>query len=187
MEELTYENIIKFYEKYNTENEEEEINFILFFKKFTEMKEKILKEKNKKKVQEHYNFYDTKINGINKLMEQNENSIKRLKEIKEKILKEKVQFLKRLNQPEQLSKEWFEIRKNMLTASDIGAVLGYSKYTSRNQIIRKKCGLGKPFKGNKYTFHGQKYEEIANQIYESRYNMKVDEFFLMQHPKIDIL
>tara|TARA_B100000929_G_C15340729_1_gene364037 strand:- start:36 stop:176 length:141 start_codon:yes stop_codon:yes gene_type:complete len=45
MEELTYENIIKFYEKYNTENEEEEINYILFFKKFTEMKEKILKKK----------------------------------------------------------------------------------------------------------------------------------------------
>jgi len=187
MEELTYENIIKFYEKYNTENEEEEIDYILFFKKFTEMKEKILKKKNKEKVQEHYNFYDTKINGINKLIEQNENSIKRLKEMKEKILKEKVQFLKKLNQPEQLSKEWFEIRKNMLTASDIGAVLGYSKYTSRNQIINKKCGLGKPFKGNKYTFHGQKYEEIANQIYESRYNMKVDEFGLIQHPKIDIL
>lgn len=187
MEELTYENIIDFYNKYNIENQDDEINYILFFKKFTEMKENLLKKKNKKKVQEHYDFYDTKIQGINKLIEQNVNSLKRLKEMKEKILKEKVQFLKKLNQPEQLSKEWFDIRKNMLTASDIGAVLGYSKYNSRNQIIRKKCGLGKPFKGNKYTFHGQKYEEIANQIYESRYNMKVDEFGLIQHPKIDIL
>ena len=49
MEELTYEKIINFYEKYNTENEEEEIDYILFFKKFTEMKENILKKKIKKK------------------------------------------------------------------------------------------------------------------------------------------
>ena len=187
MEELTYENIINFYEKYNTENEDDEINYILFFKKFTEMKENLLKKINKKKVQEHYDFYDKKICGINTLIEQNENSINRLKEMKEKILKEKVKFLKKLNQPEQLSKEWFEIRKHMLTASDIGAILGYSKYNSKNQIIKKKCGLGKPFKGNKFTFHGQKYEEIANQIYETRYNLKVDEFGLIQHSKIDIL
>ena len=45
MEELTYENIIKFYEKYNTENQDDEIDYILFFKKFTQMKENILKKK----------------------------------------------------------------------------------------------------------------------------------------------
>jgi len=152
--------------------------------------EKIKKEINihdRKNVLENYNVYNNRIKEIKETIQTYEINMKKLKEDYEKIMKDKVIFLSKLNQPEQLSKEWFEMRKHMLTASDIGAILGYSKYDSKNKIIKKKCGLGKPFRGNKYTFHGQKYEEIAKQIYEMRYDLKVDEFGLIQHPNIDIL
>jgi putative phage-type endonuclease len=138
-------------------------------------------------VLKNYHLYDKRLKTIKQSIISHEKEIKKLKIYHERIMKDKVKFLFKLNQPEQLSKEWFEMRKHMLTASDIGAILGYSKYDSRKKIIRKKCGLGKPFRGNKYTFHGQKYEEIAKQLYELRYDLKVDEFGLIQHPSIDIL
>jgi len=142
---------------------------------------------NRENVLENYNIYDKRLKKLKETITAHEEIIEEIKRNHEKIMKDKVKFLFKLNQPEQLSNEWFEMRKHMLTASDIGAILGYSKYDSRKKIIKKKCGLNPPFRGNKYTFHGQKYEEIAKQLYELRYDLKVDEFGLIQHPSIDIL
>jgi len=104
------------------------------------------------------------------------------------ILKDQVKYLQTVFQPEQRSPEWYTMRKDMCTASDIGSILELSKYGNRKQIILKKCGKGPPFTGNKFTRHGQCYEDIACSIYMSRRkDCKVLEFGLIQHPKISFL
>jgi putative phage-type endonuclease len=69
------------------------------------------------------------------------------------------------------SEEWGARRKLMLTASDVGAVLGHNKYTAQDRVLLKKTGRGKQFCGNIATRHGQKYEDLAARLYE--YVMKI--------------
>ena len=38
----------------------------------------------------------------------------------------------------QRSKEWYSKRIKMITASDVGTILGYNKYNSSNELINKK-------------------------------------------------
>jgi putative phage-type endonuclease len=98
----------------------------------------------------------------------------------------RVKMLMEIPQPEQRSQAWYDMRYNMCTASDIGGIMEISKYSKRLDVLRKKCGLTK-FTGNKFTRHGQCFEEIAVQIYELRYDKKVLEFGLLPHPTIPIL
>ena len=41
-------------------------------------------------------------------------------------------------QPEQRSPEWYALREQYLTSSDLGAVLGLNKYQSRDNVLLKK-------------------------------------------------
>jgi len=109
---------------------------------------------------------------------------------KYKKLVNHVDMISKLPQPEQRSKEWFDMRKNMLTASIAGKITSKSKYGSPKAVIRDKLGLGDKFVGNIYTQHGVKYEEIATKIYENAYNIKVDEYGLIPHlpePRISFI
>ena len=115
-------------------------------------------------------------------------TVKEVDDTKLELLKQQFEHLLTVEQPEQRTPEWYEMRKGMCTASDICAILGKGKYNTRNDIILKKCGKGKPFKGNKFTMHGQIYEDVAIGIYESRHNYtKVHEFGLIPHPTISCL
>ena len=98
-------------------------------------------------------------------------------------LLEQFQKLLKVVLPEQRSPEWYAMRKNMLTASDFGAIMGDSKYSNVTKVILKKCGHGKPFKGNSATQWGVKYEEIATRFYEMLYDVKITEFGCMPHSK----
>jgi putative phage-type endonuclease len=98
----------------------------------------------------------------------------------------RVKILQQKIQPEQRSQEWYDMRYNMLTASDVGAILGMSKYNNKTKILRKKLGLSK-FSGNKFTRHGTCYEPIATSIYENRFNTDVIEFGLIQHETIPFI
>lgn len=95
-----------------------------------------------------------------------------------------VQKLYNLPQYEQRSSEWFAQRKDRLTSSDIDTVLGSNKYSSPDAVLFKKCGIAKPFTGNKATFHGQKYEDEAIAKYCELYNKKVLSFGLLPHPTV---
>ena len=105
----------------------------------------------------------------------------------EKKLFNQYEYLINLPQPVQKSKEWFEMRNNMVTASSCGAVIGECKYQPIKSVIIDKVGLGQKFKENKFVYHGKKYEKIAIMIYEIIYNSKVGEFGLIQHPTISYL
>lgn len=109
-----------------------------------------------------------------------------INEYKKNTMKNRVNMLKHIPQPEQLSQEWYDMRYNMCTASDIGGIMEISKYSKVIDVLRKKCGLTK-FTGNKFTRHGQCYEEIAVQIYDLRYSVKIYEFGLIPHLTIPIL
>lgn len=93
-----------------------------------------------------------------------------------------VDDLKKVFQPEQRSPEWYAFRKERLTASDIGTVLGKNHYSKPKDILLKKCGYEKPFYMSPPCAHGVKYEPIATFIYEKRQKMTVHEFGCLAHP-----
>jgi len=84
----------------------------------------------------------------------------------------------------QRSEEWLELRKNVLTASDVPSAIGDNPYQKPFELMLKKCGKGEPFTGNMFTEHGNKYEDEARIIYEERYGEKVHEIGLYIHPTI---
>ena len=98
---------------------------------------------------------------------------------------EQVKSLLNLPQFEQRSAEWFAQRKTRLTSSDIDTVLGNNKYGKPEDVLFKKCNLGKPFNGNVFTKHGQHYEEEAIEKYCEHYSKRVYSFGLLPHPTIE--
>ena len=87
-------------------------------------------------------------------------------------------------QIEQRSDEWYNIRKNMLTASDVAAALGVNKYQSQNSLIKKKISTESSNNSSKATEHGNKYEDEARLLFSNRYNLETWEVGLFQHKKI---
>ena len=82
-----------------------------------------------------------------------------------------VKYIAELPQPEQRTQEWFDMRKNMITASCAAQVIGENPYPNQgpDEFILDKLNLGPPFIDNKFVHHGKKYEEIATKIYENIY------------------
>jgi putative phage-type endonuclease len=112
--------------------------------------------------------------------------IKDIEQVKYDKLEEHYDYLLNLPQPEQKSKEWFDMRNNMITASSGAAALGESKYDTLESFIYEKV-FGREFNENKFVHHGKKYEHIATMLYQHIYNVKVGEFGLLRHPNIDFI
>ena len=106
--------------------------------------------------------------------------------LKQEYLKNQVLTIKNIFQPIQKSKEWYEMRSNMLTASDWGTVLGENHYSNSNEVLKKKCGDDN-FVTNAAMQWGNKYEEVAVLIYKNRNNVDVWEFGCLRHPSIPFL
>lgn len=118
-------------------------------------------------------------------------------------INEKVINISKLKQPEQRTAEWYNMRYNMITASDAASVIGtktndinseelkkihkHSPFKSKDELIRTKVEMNDVFKGNVYTQHGQIFEPIATTLYEKRNNTNIIEFGLIQHPNISII
>lgn len=82
----------------------------------------------------------------------------------------------------QRSEEWLRLRGNMLTASDLATALDLNPYEKPRDLILKKCGK-KKFDGNTATFHGNKYEDTARDIYCEKYGEVCHEIGLHPHPE----
>lgn len=95
--------------------------------------------------------------------------------------KEKLKKLKLLELPEQRSPEWYEMRKEKLTASSIASAIGKCHFTTREELILSKIE-DKPYESNAITEWGVKYEDIAILFYEELYNVNVLDFGLIPHP-----
>ena len=98
-----------------------------------------------------------------------------------------VKELFKIPKHDQRSKEWFSERHQRLTASDVATAIGMNPYSSRADLIYKKCGGKDVFKGNAATKHGEKWEDTAIRIYCEKYNDKSFEFGLLPHPTIPFL
>ena len=106
--------------------------------------------------------------------------------LKAEYLKNQVITIKNIFQPEQKSKEWYEMRSNMLTASDWGTVLGENHYSNSNEVLKKKCGDDK-FVTNAAMDWGNKYEDVAVSVYKHRNKIDIWDFGCLRHPSISFL
>ena len=97
---------------------------------------------------------------------------------REKI-KQQILYLRNVPQPEQRTSEWYEMRHNLITASN--AWKAFHTQSSINQLIYEKC---EPINTEKFAsvnvdspFHwGQKYEPVSVMFYEEKYNTKIEDF-----------
>ena len=76
-----------------------------------------------------------------------------------------VEHVKKLDQIEQRTPLWYEVRKNMLTASDAAAALHCNPYQTQKNLIRKKVFPQEAFTGNFATVHGNKYQDEARLLF----------------------
>lgn len=108
----------------------------------------------------------------------------------------------------QRTKEWYEARANLITASSASNLLTRNSkvcdkyietfglqdtfykddkccnpYSSKLNYYLDKC-RGSTFKGNIATYHGQKYEEVASNIYSVLTGKRIIEFGLIKHPTL---
>lgn len=106
-------------------------------------------------------------------------------EIKQKI-KSKLDIIDKINEnlPEQRTKEWYEMRYNLLSASSIWKCIDSD--ANKNNIICDKCT---PLNTDKYNsvnvnspMHwGQKYEPISQAYYEFVYDATIKEYGCIPH------
>ena len=89
-------------------------------------------------------------------------------------------------QIKQLTDEWYKIRNNIITASDVGTILGNNKYSSKRDVLIKKIKK-KNFKGNYITNWGHKYEHIAIDLFSKMNNIKIYGAGLLIHDKYNWL
>ena len=140
--------------------------------------------KNICKLHEFINNYETYMitNIVDHIVEDMKNKYSIRK--KHKLQMEKLQKLKL---PEQRSKEWYELRRGMLTASSLACALGDDHFKSRNELILEKVENKEiPLVPNPITEWGVKYEEIATKFYEALNDLKIIEFGLIPHPNFTI-
>lgn len=95
--------------------------------------------------------------------------------------------LKELILPEQRSKEWYELREGILTASSLADALGKGHFQTRNDLLLNKSSKDKkPFVSSWIMEWGVKYEDVAIQFYEYLTNAKIMDFGLVPHPEFTI-
>lgn len=118
------------------------------------------------------------------------------------FIEEQLKILRDKPQPEQRTKEWYEFRHKLITASN--AYKAFESPATQNQLIYEKCqplptlnvGTGEEDPNvksiqmvnvNTTLHHGQKYEPLSVMIYEDIYKTKVGDFGCIQHEKFDFL
>jgi len=117
------------------------------------------------------------------------------------FIDEQLDLLRNKPQPTQRTKEWYEFRHNLITASN--AYKAFESQTVKNQLIYEKC---QPLNQSLFlsednesdneetkeivmvntntTLHwGQKYEPLSVKIYEHKYETKIEDFGCIQHEK----
>ena len=104
----------------------------------------------------------------------------------------KIDKLRNIPQPQQKTKEWYEFRFNLLSASNLWKVFGTE--AQRNSLIYEKC---KPLDTTMIEYvntstggamhWGVKYEPVTIMVYEDMYQTRVEEFGCVQHPKYEFI
>lgn len=88
---------------------------------------------------------------------------------------------------EQRTPIWYEMRKNLITASDLAQALGVGKFGTQKDLIIKKCGYKEeaPFNSTLPPLKwGTMFEPVATALYAYRNRVTVHEFGLVRHPTV---
>jgi putative phage-type endonuclease len=83
---------------------------------------------------------------------------------------------------DQRSPEWFALRGQMLTASDVAAAIGTNFFKHPETLILEKCGAGRKFTGNSDTARGTRLEPYVRDMYDAQTGSKSHEIGLLVHP-----
>jgi len=102
-------------------------------------------------------------------------------------IEKQIAHLQAIEQPKQRTKEWYEFRNELLSASNVWKV--FSTDSQRNSLIFEKCKPMETGDANangyvniKSPLHwGQKYEPVSIMIYEAQYNTRVADFGCIRH------
>lgn len=97
-----------------------------------------------------------------------------------------VASLTKIPQPAQRSEEWYAMRGEMITASDLAECLGYGKFNTQRDFFIKKCGppAAKPvIKYDAPLVWGTKYEHVAAELYKKKHGVDMIDFGLLRHPR----
>jgi len=99
----------------------------------------------------------------------------------------KLALIKNIPQVKQRSPEWFELRRNCLTASDTGQAMNRGHYGNRAKLIENKAFPEKvTFNNNSPPLkHGIMFEPMTARCYTQRNNdITIYEFGLIPHPTL---
>jgi putative phage-type endonuclease len=102
------------------------------------------------------------------------------------FIKKQIQYLQSIPQPAQKTKEWYDFRNGLISASNLWKVFGTE--SQRNSLILEKCQPSSGFDysrlGTDNAMHwGNKYEPVTVMVYEHMFETKVGEFGCIQHRK----
>jgi len=95
------------------------------------------------------------------------------------------QFLQTYDQVEQRTDEWFAIRKTIISATDVGTILGYNRFSSKNDLLKKKLSDDDTMIESPAIDHGVFFEPIATKCYENlKGGVCVHDVGLIIHPNL---
>jgi len=106
-------------------------------------------------------------------------------DVEREQIREKLEKVSNAPQPVQRTSEWYKMRYNLITASNIWKAFGSA--ANKNSIIYEKCRpliMSDTEKVNvlSATHWGVKYEPITVMLYEKLFKTKIGEFGCIQHP-----
>ena len=107
---------------------------------------------------------------------------------KKEIVEEKINFLIHVKQPEQRTKEWYEMRNTIVSASNCYKIFGTEKL--QNQFIKEKCNpkeISENVNVDNACHWGQKYESLSISFYEYFNQTQIREFGCIPHSKYSFL
>lgn len=102
----------------------------------------------------------------------------------------KIEELRKRPQPEQRTQAWYKFRHTLITASSAWKAL--DTVACRNSLIFEKCspidtGKFSRVNTNSPMHWGQMFEPVSIQLYELKYNTKIEDFGCIRHDKYPFL
>ena len=143
--------------------------------------------KSKKKIGKQISLLETIFGNAFSLEISEQHVMNRIETIKQ--YQKTLQHILSIPKIEQRSEEWYNVRQQLITASDFAQAVGKGKFSSQNQFYKNKCG----YETNSIDFTipalqwGVRYEEVANMFYKFKMNVEVYEFGILRHPNIDFI
>jgi putative phage-type endonuclease len=113
---------------------------------------------------------------------------KKMNSLEVERVKARLVELANVPQSVQRTKEWYETRHRLITASN--AYKAFENESARNQLIYEKCqplliedldSKSESVNTTTAMHHGQKYEPVSVMYYEDRFNTKIAEYGCIQH------